>query len=125
MLASARAAMVAFGVAACSLSVLGAGVAVAADSTTKKLPPSHVLEPVSLVCFVSGSSASARVFVRNSTSATIAQGRQIGWRTGGGAQGAFDLRFPLERGKTLLVGSGAGPGCSAWLQMPTLPIEVQ
>jgi hypothetical protein len=123
MLNSARAAAVAIGMAASGLCGLAAGAA-AADSTTKKLLPSHV-EPVSLVCFVSGSSASARVFVRNSTSATIAQGRQIGWRTSGGAQGAFDLRFPLGRGKTILVGNGAGPGCSAWLQMPTLPIEVQ
>lgn len=100
-----------------------------APKTKKKLqvvkPLTTLLQPVPLDCSYSPASGGASsVRVRNSTDAVIAVGRQIGWRTAAGDQGALALPRELYPGKEMRIGASqtAAPGCSAWLvpQQPQL-----
>ena len=88
--------------------------------------PLTLLAQVPLDCSYSPSSAGGTVRVRNSIDTVIAVGRQIGWRTAAGDQGALALPREFHPGKEMRIGASqtTAPGCTAWL-VPEQPQLLQ
>jgi hypothetical protein len=88
--------------------------------------PLTLLAPVPLDCSYSPSAGLSSVRVRNSTEAVIGKGRQVGWRTAAGDQGARALPDEFYPGKEMKVGASqtTAPGCTAWL-VPERPQLLQ